>query len=329
MNEAFLKDVIDGMSRSPKRLPSKYFYDERGSALFVEIMSLPEYYLTDAEDEIFSEKTEDIIKALDPPKDKRFELIELGAGSGSKTLHLTRALLDKGHDFDYKPVDISQKGLDILRTRFDQALPELEINSMKGDYFKILEDLADPESLKYILFLGSTLGNMEDTRAAAFLSRISRTLHNKDKLVLGLDLIKDESIIRPAYDDSRGLTSEFNLNLLKRINRQLGGNFEVESFEHVPKYDAEEGVARSFLRSDKEQIVTLKNTDRSFRIKKGEMIATEISRKYDDSILRDLIRPTGFTIADKITDSRSYFADYILVKNKTKVRSETLIRQSV
>jgi len=315
MNEQFKIEVEDGLSQSPKSLPSKYFYDKIGDALFVEIMHLSEYYLTRAELEIFKNKSNEIIDNLQVEKDTYFELIELGAGDGLKTKELLKSLLSRGFNFDYFPIDISQNALDKLEDSLKSDLPTLGIKKQQGDYFEILASLKKSKHPKVILFLGSNIGNMSDEVAAQFIYELGSNLTTNDKLLLGVDLKKDASIVLPAYNDSKGITRAFNLNLLNRINKELGGNFDIEQFDHQPAYSETEGIARSFLMSLKKQEIYVEALHKSFEFQKGEKIATEISRKYDDEIIERLIKKTDFKIVKKLTDRRNYFANYIFTRS--------------
>jgi len=314
MDEQFKKDVEDGLSKKIKSLPSKYFYDKIGDALFVKIMHMSEYYLTRAELEIFKNKSNQIIDYLQVHKDQYFELIELGAGDGLKTKELLGCLLDRGFDFDYFPLDISQNALNNLEESLISELPKLGIKRQQGDYFEILASLKSTKHPKVILFLGSNIGNMSDEIAAEFIYALGANLTKNDKLLLGVDLKKAASIVLPAYNDSEGITRAFNMNLLNRINKELGGNFDIEQFGHQPTYTEEEGIARSFLVSLKKQEVHIDAINRSFEFEEGEKIATEISRKYSDEIIEQLITDTDFEIVAKLTDEKMYFANYIFTK---------------
>lgn len=315
MNEQFKQDVLEGLSANPKFLSSKYFYDEIGDELFVEIMNMPEYYLTNSEFEIFSEKTPELIKAFEVKTDEKFQLIELGAGDGTKTKELLKSLINQNYNFDYVPIDISQHALDKLKKSLQNELPELTVCTQQGDYFKVLSSLKQGDERKTVLFLGSNLGNLKDDLSAKFLYQLGSNLNQNDRLLLGVDLIKSKEIILPAYNDAGEITAKFNLNLLTRINNELGGNFDVNNFKHKPEYSEEEGIAKSFMVSTKNQQVEINSLEKVFEFKKGEKIHTEISRKYNDEILAKIIENTDFTIENKILDSKEYFADYILKKN--------------
>ncbi len=315
--QKFLEDVEKGLSSSPKYLPSKYFYDEIGDDLFVQIMHLPEYYLTRAELEIFTDKSNQIIDTLDMKPDVYFELIELGAGDGLKTKMLLKQLQNRSYTFDYLPIDISQHALDSLEASLKVDLPELGIKKQQGDYFDILATLKNSQNPKVILFLGSNIGNMSDEIANQFIRDMGSNLNVNDKLLIGVDLIKDPSIVLPAYNDSQGVTRDFNLNLLHRINKELGGTFKIEQFAHQPTYTKEDGVARSFLVSLINQQVEITSLGKRFSFSEGEKIATEVSRKYDDEIISKLIQATDFHTIKRLTDSKNLFANYIFKKGKS------------
>lgn len=312
MDEQFLEDVNKGLSDSPKHLSSKYFYDKRGDELFVEIMNLPEYYLTRAELKLFREQKSDIVTSFGFSKSEYFELIELGAGDGTKTIELLKELSHQNYKFDYFPVDISQNALDGLEMRLHQELPDLHVNKRQGDYFEILGSLKQSNKPKVVLFLGSTIGNFSDEDANEFMQRLSVNLNEHDCLLLGVDLIKSKDIVLPAYNDSKGITRAFNLNLLERINRELGGNFDLSKFDHVPLYDENEGIAKSFLRSTENQTVRISALHKTVQFEEGELIHTEVSRKYNDEILKQVIDGCRLEIKHKFTDNQHFFADYIL-----------------
>jgi len=314
MKEQFNKDVDQGLSSSPKTLPSKYFYDKKGDELFVEIMNMPEYYVTRAEYEIFKEQNDQIIRDLELDPNKYFELIELGPGDGTKTKELLKTLIKRNFNFDYLPIDISNNALDQLEQSIKKELPEVSVQTKHGDYFEMLESLKDTKHLKIVLFLGSNIGNSTDEQASDFIYKLGANLKLGDKLLLGVDLIKSANIVGPAYDDPTGITRMFNLNLLNRINKELDGNFKIENFIHKPEYSEEDGIARSFIESTKDQTVKINGNVNTYLLKKGEKIHTEISRKYNDKIIKSIIKDTDFQISGKLTDSRNYFSDYILTR---------------
>ena len=315
MTNNFKNDVLEGLRKTSKTLPSKYFYDAIGDKIFIEIMNMPEYYLTKAELDIFKNKTQQIIDNLQLNKKQYFELVELGAGDGTKTKELLKELLHQNFDFSYLPIDISKDSLNHLEKKLKNELPKLNVISKQGDYFEILDSLNKSDIPKVVLFLGSNIGNMTDENAKVFIKKLGDSLQKNDKVLLGVDLIKSEAIVLPAYDDKNGITKRFNLNLLNRINKELAADFNIFEFNHTATYKEEEGIARSFLVSGKNQKVTFKNAEESFIFKKGEKIHTETSRKYNDEILKEILDETNLIIKEKLMDTKEYFADYILVKS--------------
>jgi L-histidine Nalpha-methyltransferase len=306
----FARDVRHGLSQEPKCLSSKYFYDEIGDAIFVQIMNMPEYYLTNCEFEILSEQNQAIIEAFQLD-DGFFSLVELGAGDGTKTIELLKAL--EGRDFDYVPIDISSNALEQLEDRLNEELPWLKVRTRQGEYFKVLDSLPK-ENPKVVLFLGSNIGNFSDPLAAKFLHQLADQMLPDDSLLLGVDKKKPKEIVLPAYNDEKGLTRNFNLNLLARINRELGGDFRLENFTHFPEYDETNGVARSSLKSTVQQEVFVELLDQSFKFAKDELIHTEISKKYDLESLGQLYTGSGLHLDQVFTDERNYFYNLLLRK---------------
>ena len=310
MTDTFAKDVDKGLSQDQKSIPSRYFYDKRGDELFVEIMNMPEYYLTNAELEIFNCRTTDLIHSFGM-NGEHFEVVELGAGDGVKVISLLRQL--SGRNFTYSPIDISQNAINTLQTRIMNELPGIDFEGKQGEYFEVLDSLKNVGK-KVILFLGSNIGNLTDERAHDFMVKIAESMQAEDKLLIGFDLKKDQELIRKAYDDPHGYTREFNLNLLRRINNELGGNFRIDDFEHVPKYDVQNGVALSYIESLKEQEVYIEATGKVYSFQAGERIHTEISRKYDMNTIDKIAKDTGLIVKDTFFDSRKYFADVLFTK---------------
>ena len=315
MIEQFKKDVKEGLSSFPKFLSSKYFYDKIGDALFVEIMNMPEYYLTRAEFEIFSKQTQSLIDSFEVDKDTYFELIELGAGDGTKTKELLKELVAQNYNFDYFPIDISQNALDNLEGCLNDEICDLNVTTMQGDYFEVLSSFKNTNHKKVVLFLGSNIGNLTDDLAESFIYQLGASLKPNDMLLLGIDLIKSRDIVLPAYNDASGITANFNMNLLSRMNKELSANFDLSQFAHQPEYTEEEGIAKSFIVSQKEQDVYIKNLDTTYSFAKGEKIHTEVSRKYNDEIVNSIIKNTDFSLDKKVMDSKEYFADYVLRRN--------------
>ena len=315
MNMQFSNDVDAGLSQAAKSLPSKYFYDQKGDELFMQIMALPEYYLTRAEHEIFTQQTQALIDSLGVSPEKHFELIELGAGDGSKTKHLLKELLAQGYQFDYLPIDISGHVLELLANNLLAELPDLSLRAQQGDYFETLQSLKNSDASKVVLFLGSNIGNMPDKQAATFIYNLGANLSAGDRLLLGADLIKPVEVVLPAYNDAQGVTKAFNMNLLHRMNRELGANFVVDQFDHLPEYTEEEGIAKSSIISKVAQDVTIESVGKTYSFTAGEKIHVEISRKYNQQVMESILKDTDFTLAETLTDSQGYFADFVLFRH--------------
>ena len=304
----FAEDVRRGLSSTPKELSSKYFYDDEGTRLFQEIMKLPEYYLTGCEFEIFSTQTDEILRAF--ANGGGFDLIELGAGDGTKTAVLIDHFLKKNVDISYAPIDISQEALDALSEKFSAEFPTLAIETRNGDYFQILESLKGTSGRrKILLFLGSNIGNFSRTQSVEFFRHLRDLMNQDDLLFIGFDLQKDPHVIASAYDDSAGVTAAFNLNLLTRINRELGGDFDLEKFTHYANYRPIEGSARSFLVSRERQNVHIAALERTFEFDAWEAVFMEISQKYSLRMIEDMSLESGFEIKHNFCDSRNYYCD--------------------
>jgi dimethylhistidine N-methyltransferase len=305
----FAEDVRKGLSSEPKFLSSKYFYDDEGSRLFQRIMELPEYYLTRTELEIFQTRKNDIYETF-AEQNTSFDLIELGAGDGTKTAVLIDCFLRRKADFTYSPIDISREAVDFLTEKFAAEFPDLRISAKTGDYFRILETLkSESTNRKVILFLGSNVGNFSREQALNFFKRLRQVMNENDLLFIGFDLQKDPRVILQAYDDARGVTAAFNLNLLKRINRELGANFDTEKFSHYATYRPIECSARSFLISRETQTVYIESLNQSFEFKQWEPLFMEISQKYNLEMIDDLAASSGFLVECNFYDNNHYFVD--------------------
>lgn len=312
----FYEDVKQGLSSNPKRLYSKYFYDKVGDALFQQLMHSPEYYLSRCELEILQQQSDiiadQVIKQFD-----EFDLIELGAGDASKSIFLLQALLNKGSDFTYYPVDISQNVIEQLEAKLPKILPNIQIKGLNGEYIAMLKQLTEESSKsKLILFLGSNIGNMNLEDAAIFCQKVQKLLKPGDLFFIGVDLKKNPLTILAAYNDKAGLTRDFNLNLLSRINRKLGGNFDLSSFYHYPNYDPVTGACKSYLISARDQEVNFGyGIDRvSIHFKQHEAIFMEISRKYNTEEIEELAVASGFKITNHFLDSKKWFVDSLWKK---------------
>jgi dimethylhistidine N-methyltransferase len=305
----FSRDVLAGLSGAQKSLPSKYFYDDEGSRLFRKIMELPEYYLTRAEFEIFQTTADDILDVFAGGANG-FEIVELGAGDGTKTALLIERFIARGADFTYVPIDISIASVEWISREFETRFPTLRTDARQGDYFDVLARIPrNPDRRRVVLFLGSNIGNFSNDQAGAFFRRVGDALLPDDLLMTGFDLMKDPRVILAAYDDSAGVTSEFNLNLLRRINRELGADFDCDKFSHSAFYDPSSGAAMSYLVSREEQSVRIGEND--IRFAAWESIFTEVSQKYSPGMIAAFARENGFSVTREFTDSNLFFVDSV------------------
>lgn len=305
MNETtklFEKEVLIGLKNNPKTLSSKYFYDDEGSKIFQEIMDMPEYYLPAAEFEIIQTQSEAIAKRINLQK---LDIIELGAGDGRKMFHFVEVLNQHIPDLSYFPLDISEGILKANEELIRNEVPSVYFEALAGDYHETLPKLKDRTNPRLIVFAGSNLGNFRGERAVDFLKFIKGEMKTGDFFVLGVDLKKNPKKILPAYNDAQGITRRFNLNLLTRINRELGANFVVADFDHYATYHPITGAAESFLVSLKEQTVTF--GEELIKFEKDEVIQTEISQKYDRSLLEKLSMAAGMSLDSWYTDSKGLF----------------------
>jgi L-histidine N-alpha-methyltransferase len=302
-------EVIKSLKSSPKHISSKFFYDGEGSRIFQQIMRMPEYYLTDCEAEIFESRKRDIGIHL-CKNCCTVDLVELGAGDGAKTKILIQDLLEEKVNFRYIPVDISEDAVVQLAGAMKQQFPELILEPRIGDYFHMIENLSkEYPNRKVLMFLGSNLGNFDLPQSIRFLKGIRQAMRDDDLFFIGLDLKKDPEVIRKAYNDFQGFTREFNLNLLTRFNRELGANFNLDGFIHAPIYDPQSGTAKSFLVSTRDQEVQFSKTDESIFFKQWETIQTEISQKYDLTMIEELANASGFQVVEHFFDSRHFFVN--------------------
>lgn len=315
-NMGFAEDVDAGLNAPQKQISSRYFYDASGDKLFQAIMHMPEYYLTDSEHEIFSNRAKDILLALDLDKEG-FEMVEFGAGDGYKTRIFIERLLEAGANFRYIPIDISGAVLDGLQKELKAQFPDLEVKPENAEYFAALEHINRiSKRSKLILFLGSSIGNFLEERTLSFLKALYDTLNEGDQVLIGFDLQKNPHTILAAYNDQQGITKAFNLNLLARINRDLGGHFDLDQFDHYPMYDPETGLAKSYIVSLKDQEVHIAALNKTYHFKLGELMHTEISRKYTMASIESLFQRTGFKVVEHFFDSKHYYVDTLAQKQK-------------
>lgn len=301
--QEFAGAVHAGLSSAPKTLPCRFFYDFEGSLLFEEICDLPEYYLTRAEDEILRDRAGEIAAAVPACE----EIVELGSGSSRKTRNLLDAFLDARRSLRYLPVDISHEMLRHTAEALAREYPRLPVVPVVGEYGEAMERLAaQPRPGRLVLFLGSNLGNFNEHEAVGFLRSVRRMLAADGRLLMGLDLQKDPRILHAAYNDSAGVTAQFNLNLLRRINAELDGSFDLKHWEHQASYNPDAGRVEMYLVSLRPQ--TVRVDDRSYRFEAGETIQTEISCKYTPDQIEGLAAEGGFTVERTWRDREGLFS---------------------
>jgi dimethylhistidine N-methyltransferase len=307
----FAADVRRGLNATPKFLLPHHFYDALGSALFSAICELPEYYVTRAEDEILSAKATEIAESFGP----RVRLAELGSGSARKTRHLIEAILRCQKTLDFFPVDVDAGILASSGHALLNDYSRLSITAICGDFREpgslLRPHLPPSDERTIVLFLGSSIGNLDPAAAGAMMANLRTALVPGDALFLGADLRKSPAILEPAYNDALGVTAAFNLNLLARINRELGGTFDLSTFAHRAFYNEAEGRIEMHLVSRKAQRVVIDDYEVAFE--EGESIHTENSHKYDDASLNALADAGGFTISRTWCDSKGYFTDLLMV----------------
>lgn len=314
MNQQFARDVQEGLSASPKRLSSKYFYDQEGDRIFQAIMEMPEYYLTRSEFEVLEMNREPLLE-LFKNGHGCFNLIEFGAGDGFKTKILLRYFTEQETDFRYVPIDISANVLKQLVADLKETLPKLQVEPVEDDYFRALNRFKQSSDRRNIvLFLGSNIGNFSEEEAIGFLRELNKNLNPGDLILIGFDLKKDPEVIRMAYNDPAGITRAFNLNLLRRINRELGGTFDLQKFQHYQMYDPAIGEAQSFLISRQEQEVEIKELNKTFSFGAWEAIHVEVSRKYDKEIIERYALHSDFTVRDFFYDCRHHYVNALWEK---------------
>lgn len=307
--EAFARDVLQGLLAKPKSIPARCFYDERGSRLFQRITELPEYYLTRCERSILQQHTDQIAAAV---AGGPFRLVELGAGDGTKTELLLRCFLARGQRFQYVPVDICRETIvDLAQSlRHRDGLAPLCLHGIVAEYFDALQMLSQRSVQRnLVLFLGSNIGNFDPFDARQFLRGLRESLNPGDLVLIGFDLKKDPEILHRAYNDSQGITCQFNLNLLDRINRELGGRFDRQRFYHYGSYNVLHSRMESWLVSSEAQKVEIDALREVVEFDAWEGIHVECSYKYDLSEIEAMADSAGFGVRDHLLDGQKYFVD--------------------
>jgi L-histidine N-alpha-methyltransferase len=310
---AFARDVRAGLTATPKYLSCCYFYDRDGSQLFEEICVLPEYYLTRAEREILQTSADELVSRL--PAEVR--IVEFGSGSSSKTRHLLSALLRRQRKLHYVPIDICSIILQETSLALLREFPDLQITALAMEYHDGLRHLKVMEKQpQLILWLGSNVGNFHRPEAATFLRDVRALMAAEDRLLMGVDLRKDRAILEPAYDDAAGVTAEFNLNILARINRELKGDFDLDTFRHRAIYNEEAGRIEMYLVSTRRQSVAVRALELTVEFGEAEAIHTENSYKYSLAEIDALGSAAGFRISEQWFDSQRRFCLSLLAPHE-------------
>jgi dimethylhistidine N-methyltransferase len=296
-------DVIQGLTQTPKTLPPKYFYDDRGSVLFEQICELPEYYPTRTEAAILQQYASEIAQMTGS-----CELVELGSGSSTKTRLLLNAYETLGYPLRYVPIDVSAGILESSARQLLADYPSLQVQGLVSTYEVALQQLT-PTQLpsRMIIFLGSTIGNLNSQECDVFFSQIKAALNAGEYFLLGVDLQKPKFFLEAAYNDSQGVTAEFNLNILEHLNQRFQGNFDIQLFEHWAFYNDELHQIEMHLRCLKAHTVRVEALDLTVEFETGETIMTEISRKFDLDVMQQELRAKGLNFVKAWTDPKQWF----------------------
>ncbi len=301
-HHGFRDELRSSLSESPRRLPSRFFYDDLGSELFEEICVQPEYYPTRTERAILEKRAAEIVAVSGAE-----ELVELGSGAATKTEVLLDAMEAADQLAFYVPFDVSEVMVERVAERLVERYPTLEVHGVVGDFLSHLSSI--PEGGRRLAaFLGGTIGNFQPERASAFLARVARSLSPGDHFLMGTDLIKEAATIEAAYNDARGVTAAFNLNILNVVNDLTGGDFDSQAFRHRAYYDSEHQRIEMRLVSLRAQSVALPDIDLTFDLDKGEEIRTEISTKYNRQKVATLLAGAGLELVEWYTDPKGMFA---------------------
>ena len=298
---AMAEEVRTGLLRSPRELPCKYFYDKRGSELFDRITQLPEYYLTRMEAELLRGASAEIASLVRPEA-----IVELGAGYCTKSRLLISAARRVGSLGHFVPVDVSPDALEEASRFLRSEYPGLQVHGLVAEFEGGVD--VPRYGRRLVVFLGSTIGNLDDGERAAFLAGIRGMLEQGDAFLLGVDLVKDVDELNAAYNDSAGVSAEFNRNLLRVLNRELGANFDIDSFEHVSAYSEERKRIETHLRSLRRQVVRIPACALAVDFEDGELVHTEISVKFERASLAEELRAAGLQLRQWFTDPAQRFA---------------------
>jgi len=309
-HEQFKMDVFYGLRSTQKRLSPKYFYDARGSQLFEQICELPEYYPTRTEKTIIETNLDELVGY----SGHEMVLVEFGSGSSVKTQLLIEAFLRKYGKLHYVPIDISESILQQASENLSSQFTNLKITGLASDYTTGLATLKQERiHSKLILFLGSSIGNFTKNEARDFLLKIRETMYPDDRFLVGMDLLKPKEILLSAYDDGAGVTAEFNLNLLHRINNELGADFDLTKFQHKVVFNEKESRIEMHLESTEEQSIYIEGVDCAVEFAAGETIHTENSYKFSTSQIQQLASLSGFELAKTWTDENDWFSLNLMI----------------
>jgi len=294
--EADLAELRATLMESPRRIPSKYFYDQRGSALFQQITELPEYYLTRTERQLLETIADELAATTGAE-----ELVELGSGAATKTRILLDAMSRQGNLRLYVPFDVSESEVRRVATELTQEYDQLFVHGMVADFHHHLEEIpaGDP---RLVILLGSTIGNYRPAEAVDLLQRVCDRMEAGDFFLLGVDLVKDIERLEAAYNDAAGITAEFNRNILRVVNRLAAADFEPEAYRHLAFFDRQNSWIEISLAAESDQLVRLEALDLTLSIAAGEQIHTEVSSKYDRPTVAEMLRAAGFRLAEWYTD---------------------------
>lgn len=305
----FARDIAHGLSKQPKELYTKYIYDDDGSRLFEQIMQLDEYYPTRCEKAIFNNHKDDIAYYLG---DSPANVVELGAGNGEKTYILLQHFLESGKSFSFWPLDISELAINRLKEVFSESLPELDYQGLVADYFDGLAYLnKQAHTRNLVLFLGGNIGNFLPEDRAHFLEHLKSNLNPGDLVLIGFDLKKMPEILNKAYNDKEGVTEAFNFNMLKRINRELDGDFDINKFQFNASYNVFEGAVESSLVAHTSHSVRIGALDQTFTFDDWEPIHTESSYKFSIQQIRQLADKHGFKEKALFTDPEHFYVNML------------------
>ena len=307
MPTRLIPDMVDDVRESllsvPRSLSPKYFYDERGSELFDQICSTPEYYPTRTEDRLLSRNAIDIINKTRPN-----QILELGSGYSIKTRRLFDACQYASHNCIYAPFDVCEEVLIESAQKLTTEYEWLDLMPLLGDYHGGLGNLPGNEGTRLFVFLGSTIGNFEQDDALSFIQEVNEVMCKGDYFLLGVDRVKEHGVLHAAYNDTQGLTAEFNLNVLHVLNRELGANFNINEFTHSADFNTEKERIEMKLISNSDQEVHITELKESIHFMSGDDILTEISQKYTYKGIEKMLLESDFSIMEHYEDENSYFS---------------------